>query len=191
MIDYPLIPAFPQKSSLSNLVAQMESRALRWEHLCMFLFVISWSPGQSLARLASHFHSNQPVIKWKKLFPRLATNIWMACKSPDDLWHRTWCSVEGLHIQNAQLIARVMKTDYSVIASNFACLDDRADFRIRGPRVRWPEFRFRPCIYQLNDLSPWLPFPSFHFLSSINVYLQGLLRGSLKEKMCIGGNYNL
>lgn len=93
----------------------------------MVLSVISWSPGQSLARLASHFHSNQPVTKGKKLFPRLATNIWMACKSPDDLRHRTWCSVEGLHIQNAQLIAQVTKTDHSVIASNFACSDDRAD----------------------------------------------------------------
>ena len=54
----------------------------------------------------------------------------MTCKSPDDLWHRTWCSAEGLHKQVAHLIARVMKIDDLVIASNFACLDDRADFRI-------------------------------------------------------------
>lgn len=163
MIDHHLSPASPQKSFLSNAVAQMECRALRWEHLCMFLFVISWSPGQLLARLAFRFHSNQPATQGKNSFLSLATNIWMTCKSPDDLWHRAWCSVEGLHKQDAQLIARVMKMDDSVTASHFACLDDRADFRIGVSGVTWPEFRFRPCTYQLNDLSPWLPFSKHPF----------------------------
>lgn len=34
------------------------------------------------------------------------------------------------------------------------------------------------------------PSPSIHFLSGINAYLQGLLRGSFKEKDSMEGTWN-
>lgn len=80
-----------------------------------------------------------------------------------------------------------MKTDYLVIASNFACLDDGAELGLGALQLGGLSSHSG---YAFTSWMTWahkFPSPSFHFLSSINVYLQGLLRGSSKEKMSVGG----
>lgn len=122
-------------------------------------------PGSSWPDLLFHFHSNQPITKRKKSFPKLATNICMTCKEPKWPWKQNLVLCGGV-IHAKCLIDGSSNEDknYLVIASNFACLDDRTEL---GPEALELDGTSSNSDHALTSWTTWahdFPYPRFPVL---------------------------
>lgn len=161
---------------------------LRWEHLCAHLSFLGL-PGSSWPDLLFTFIPiNPPQRRRTRLQDWQQTSAWHA-RTQMTFGTKTWYSVEGLHVRTLNGRHEEWRQRLFGHSHPLPMLRWQSRIRIGSPGVRWPEFRFRAHTSRLDD--GWrgacdFPSPSFHFLSSVTLYLQGLGRGSFKKK-CVGG----